>query len=196
MSHLDRIIKRTFDLFAALAGLLTLWWLILLLILLASIDTRQFGLFRQERIGLYGKPFNLLKIRTMRPDDKTCTNVTRTSDPRITTLGAWLRRFKLDELPQLWNVLIGEMSMVGPRPDVIDMLPQLIGSPTLTVRPGITGPASLKYRDEEEILEGVSDPELYNQDVIFPDKIRINDEYIKSWSLPNDIRLIWQTIFS
>jgi len=133
----------------------------------------------------------------MRPTKQPGTTVTKRGDPRITRLGAFFRRTKIDELPQLWNVLIGQMSFVGPRPDVPGFADKLTGNEreVLKLRPGITGPATLKYRNEEELLAAQSDPEKYNREVIFPDKVRINLDYMRNWSLRKDISYIWQTVF-
>ena len=190
------MIKRLFDFFLALFGLLGTWWLTLAW-LAASIDTRSNGFFIQTRVGKGWKLFKVIKIKTMRPTMQTGTTVTKRGDPRITRLGAFFRRTKIDELPQLWNVLIGQMSFVGPRPDVPGFADKLTGDEreVLKLRPGITGPATLKYRDEEELLAAQSDPEKYNKEVIFPDKVRINLDYMRNWSLRKDISYIWQTVF-
>ena len=192
----QRTLKRAFDFVVALCGLLSLWWLILACFIAASVDTRSYGFFLQERIGCGGNRFRIVKLKTMRPDDVTVTNVTRQGDPRITPLGALLRRFKLDELPQLWNVLVGEMSLVGPRPDVPGHMDTLVGEDRalLTLRPGITGPASLRYRNEEELLALQPHPERYNRDVIFPDKVKINLEYLRNWAFVTDLQIIWTTL--
>lgn len=191
------MLKRLFDFFLALFGLLATWWLIILAWLAASIDTRSNGFFIQTRVGKGGKLFKVIKIKTMRPTKQPGTTVTKRGDPRITRLGAFFRRTKIDELPQLWNVLIGQMSFVGPRPDVPGFADKLTGDEreVLKLRPGITGPATLKYRDEEELLAAQSDPEKYNKEVIFPDKVRINLDYMRNWSLRKDISYIWQTVF-
>ena len=141
--------------------------------------------------------FRVINIRTMRVGTGLDTTVTTGHDPRITPLGRFFRRAKIDELPQLINVLLGQMSFVGPRPDVPGYADALEGEDRviLTVRPGITGPATLKYRDEETLLAGVDDPERYNRDVIFPDKVRINREYVQQWSLRKDLGYIWRTVF-
>jgi lipopolysaccharide/colanic/teichoic acid biosynthesis glycosyltransferase len=189
--------KRAFDLFIAVLGLLAAWWLILLAWLAASIDTRSNGFFIQKRVGRNGEIFRVVKIKTMRPVAAFDTTVTRRGDPRITPLGAFFRRTKIDELPQLWNVLLGHMSFVGPRPDVPGFADTLRGEERamLSLRPGITGPATLKYRDEEELLAAQGDPEAYNREIIWPDKVRINLEYIREWSLWNDCCYIFRTIF-
>ena len=190
-------LKRGFDLCLALIALSVSWWLILISATLASLDTRSNGFFMQERVGQHGRRFRVVKIKTMRPDAKFTTTVTRAGDSRITTLGGCFRRTKLDELPQLWNVLRGDMSFVGPRPDVPGFADQLTGQDrsVLSLRPGITGPATLAYRDEEEILAAQADAERYNKEVIYPDKVRLNLEYIRNWSLAGDVRYIWQTVF-
>jgi len=123
-------------------------------------------------------------------------DITLDGDPRITSLGRRLRHWKLDELPQLWNVLRGEMSLVGPRPDVPGYADRLIGEAReiLQLRPGITGPATIKYRDEERLLARQSDPVAYNDRVVYPDKVRVNLRYLHRWSLANDIRCILVTI--
>lgn len=190
------VIKRIFDFSVALLGLMTLWWLILLGFLIATIDTRQNGFFTQNRVGRGGRTFKVVKIRTMRKVQGLDTTVTTSMDARITKWGRILRRLKIDELPQLMNVLLGNMSFVGPRPDVPGYADKLTGEDRviLSIRPGITGPATLKYRDEEEILSSVEDPEAYNREVIFPDKVRINREYIKNYTLLSDIRYIIRTV--
>jgi len=197
MSDWERILKRLFDFMGALVGLLLLWWLILIAFILASIDTRQSGFFTQQRVGKDGKLFRVIKIRTMRDLPHIDTTVTQESDPRITRLGRFWRKTKIDELPQLINVLLGQMSFVGPRPDVPGFADQLEGEDRiiLTIRPGITGPATLKFRDEEKLLAQQDDPEAYNREVIWPEKVRLNREYIENYSLWRDLQYIWQTIF-
>jgi len=130
--------------------------------------------------------------------DKIGTSITTKNDPRITSVGRFLRRFKLDELPQLINVLKGDMSFVGPRPDVPGFADKLKGKDRiiLSIRPGITGPATLKYRNEEEILAKQPNPDKYNAEVIYPDKIRINREYVENYSFWKDMGYIIRTIVS
>ena len=197
LSVRQALIKRAFDFIVSLCGLLAVWWLIGLAFLAASVDTRSNGFFIQTRVGRRGRPFRVVKIKTMRPNAALTTTVTRSGDPRITTLGRFFRKTKIDELPQLWNVLLGQMSFVGPRPDVPGYADKLRGEEraVLSIWPGITGPATLKYRDEEEILAAQDDPEAYNRDVIYPDKVKINLAYIRDWSLSGDIKYIWQTVF-
>lgn len=189
-------LKRAFDLVMSAVGLVLSGWLILLAWLAASLDTRSNGFFVQQRVGKGGRLFRVVKIKTMRPSRELNTTVTRSGDPRITPLGRFFRKAKIDELPQLWNVLWGDMSFVGPRPDVPGFADSLVGEERrlLSIRPGITGPATLKYRNEEELLAAADDPEAYNRDVIWPDKVRINLEYICEWSLAADLRYIWKTV--
>jgi len=187
--------KRTFDLIFSFFGLIVFSLLILMAWLLAGIDTRSNGFFFQKRVGLNGKIFKVVKIKTMSQVASIETTVTRRGDPRITSMGAFFRRTKIDELPQLWNVLLGDMSFVGPRPDVPGFADTLVGNERaiLSLRPGITGPATLKYRNEEEILSEQVDPDTYNRDVVWPDKVRVNLEYIRNWSLLRDIGYILET---
>ena len=196
LAPLDAMVKRGFDLLASLAGLLFVWWLIGLAWFLATLDTRQNGMFVQKRVGRYGRLFNVYKIRTMRPSREIVTHVTTDRDPRITPLGRFFRKTKIDELPQLVNVLVGRMSFVGPRPDMPGFADTLTGEDAvvLTVRPGITGPATLKYKNEEALLAEQSDPEKFNREVIWPDKVRINREYVANWGFWKDIKYIFQTI--
>lgn len=164
--------------------------------MVATLETRSNGLFLQRRIGRHGKPFTIFKIKTMYPMQHADTHVTTSNDARITKSGAFFRKMKIDELPQLWNVFIGDMSFVGPRPNVPGFAYELEGEERkiLELRPGITGPASLKYKNEEEILAQVKDPECYNKEVIWPDKVKINQAYMECWSLVRDIKCIMKTI--
>ena len=194
----ERALKRLVDFLGALLGLILTWWIILICYILASIDTRTSGFFIQKRIGRKGKPFNLVKLRTMRNDPSFQTIVTTDRDPRITSLGRFFRKTKMDELPQLFHILLGQMSFVGPRPDVPGFADNLSGDDRiiLSVRPGITGPATLKYRNEESILAKRENPERYNDEVIYPDKVKLNKEYVENYSLHRDIEYIFQTIFN
>jgi lipopolysaccharide/colanic/teichoic acid biosynthesis glycosyltransferase len=195
MSKKDKIIKRIFDFSLALIGLLITCPIILIAWVIASIETKSNGLFLQKRVGENGKLFTIIKIKTMYPEKKGST-ITTANDKRITKSGRFFRKYKIDELPQLINVLIGDMSFVGPRPDVPGYADKLEGEDRiiLSVKPGITGPASLKYKNEEEVLASVKNPKEYNDKVIWPDKVKINKEYIKNWSLKKDIEYIIKTI--
>lgn len=189
--------KRLFDFIASLFGLIILSPLLLVTSLLIKVTSKGPILFRQARVGKNGAIFTLVKFRSMKIVQQTNTTVSVKGDKRITTFGAILRRFKLDELPELWNVLVGEMSLVGPRPDVPGFADLLEGEDRLVLklRPGITGPASLKYANEEEILAKVTHPEKYNKEVIFPDKVRINLDYYHRQNIWLDLKIIFATIF-
>ena len=189
-------LKRFLDIIGAAVGLLLTGWIILPAFIAATVDTRSNGFFTQARVGRHGRIFRVIKIRTMRNIKGYNTTVTTDQDPRITKIGSFFRRTKIDELPQLFNVLLGRMSFVGPRPDVLGFADRLQGDDRiiLTVRPGITGPATLKYRNEEKLLSRYKNPEQYNKEVIFPDKIRINREYVENYKFYKDIKYILQTI--
>lgn len=192
----ERALKRGLDVSIACLGIVLTWPVMVVAWVVATVDTRANGLFRQSRVGRHGEPFELLKIRSMRAVGGT--TVTTANDVRITRSGALLRRFKVDELPQLINVLRGDMSLVGPRPDVPGFADQLSGDDRviLAVRPGITGPAALAYRHEEEMLARADDPERYNREVIWPDKVRINRNYVENWSWATDLASLRETIRS
>lgn len=194
LNNYQRLIKRVFDLFFSFAGLLILFVPLVLMIILASFSTGHFGLFRQERVGQYGKTFRILKIRTMKGNQHE-DFITLAGDKRITGFGRFLRKYKLDELPQLWNVLAGEMSLVGPRPDVRGFADELRGRERvlLSLKPGITGPASIHYKDEEELLARQKDPVSFNKNVIWPNKVQLNMQYLENWSLWKDISCILKT---
>ncbi len=198
MNILQRFLKRGFDICLSLVGLALFGWLIFICWVISSIDTMQNGFFLQARIGKDGKIFKILKIRTMRPVEGVSSVVTTRKDPRITRIGAILRKFKLDELPQLINILLGQMSFVGPRPDVAGFADLLQGEDRiiLTVRPGITGPASLAFRDEEKLLADCDEPERYNREVIFPAKVNMNSLYVREYSFYKDIKYIADTLTS
>jgi len=189
-------IKRFFDLSLSIFGLLMTWWIILIAWIIAAFETKSNGFFLQKRVGRNGKLFNVLKIKTMKKVEEIDTNITSANDMRITKFGKFFRKTKIDELPQLWNVLIGDMSFVGPRPDVPGYADKLEKDDRiiLSIRPGITGPASIKYKNEEEILAKQKNPKWYNDNIIWPDKVRINKEYIKNWSLKSDVKYIIRTI--
>ncbi|MEN8952617.1 sugar transferase [Planktotalea arctica] len=190
-------IKRSFDLLGAIVGLAVFWWLIAICWIIASVDTQSNGMFTQKRIGRHGKPFSIYKVKTMRnPISAERSSITVAGTAEITKSGRTMRRLKLDELPQFWNVLCGHMSFVGPRPDVAGYADLLTGEDRiiLSVRPGITGPASLQFRNEEELLFRQEDPIAYNQDVIWPKKVAINRVYAETYGFRGDIKYILQTI--
>ena len=196
MTNLNKILKRSFDIFFAIFGLVFLFLVIFLSYIFSSFETLSNGLFIQQRVGRDGKLFNVFKIKTMKTVMGINTVVTSSGDVRITKSGAFFRKTKIDELPQLWNVLIGQMSFVGPRPDVPGYADRLQGKDrrVLSIRPGITGPAQLAYRGEEDILAAQNDPVKYNDEVIWPDKVKINLDYVKNYSFFKDLYYIWKTI--
>lgn len=190
------MLKFLFDRIVAFVGLLFLWPVLIIVAVLIRVKMPGGPvIFKQQRVGRNGKLFTMYKFRSMTVSHSG-SSVSVAGESRITPLGAKLRKYKLDELPELWNVLIGDMSFVGPRPDVPGYADSLTGSDrdVLKLRPGITGPASLKYRNEEEILASVDDPVKYNDEVIFPDKVRINLYYLDHQSFWMDIKLIICTV--
>lgn len=190
------LLKYLFDRIVSFVGLLFLWPILIIVAIL--IRKKMPGgpvLFRQKRVGRNGKLFTMVKFRSMTVSHNG-SSVSVAGESRITPLGAKLRQYKLDELPELWNVLTGDMSFVGPRPDVPGYADKLEGNDRriLKLRPGITGPASLKYRNEEELLAQVDNPQEYNDTVIYPDKIRINLYYLDHYSFVKDIQMIVCTV--
>ncbi len=176
-----RIIAQIFAGFLLIIGAVFL----IVLLFLTALDTSVFGLFRQSRIGKNANPFVLYKLRTIHPKTH-----------KISAIGKFLRKYKLDELPQLINILNGSMSFVGPRPDIPGYADKLIGADSviLKVRPGVTGLASIKYRNEEYLLAQQPNPLAYNDTVIWPDKVRINKWYAENQSFKIDIQILWYTI--
>lgn len=189
-------LKSLFDRCVSFIGLFFLWPLLIVIAILIKIKMHDGPvLFMQKRVGQYGRIFTMYKFRTMIVEHGG-SSISVAGEKRITPFGAKLRKYKIDELPELWNVLIGDMSFVGPRPDVPGYVDKLQGGDReiLKLKPGITGPASLKYRNEEEILSLQVEPQRYNDEVIFPDKVRINIEYMKTWFFWRDIKIIIYTI--
>ena len=213
------MLKFVFDKVVSLVGLIVLSPLLLIVALLIKWKMPGPILFCQQRVGRYGRIFTVYKFRTMTVKaeaaiasrNSEATSIASQEQSRITPLGEKLRRYKLDELPELWNVLKGNMSFVGPRPDVPGYADQLQGEDreVLLLRPGITGPASLKYRNEEDILEavdealqkgrsglpmGITTVQEYNDNVIYPDKVRLNRYYLHHYSFIKDIKMIVCTV--
>ena len=191
------MIKRLFDFFLSLFGLIILLPLFIILSIVIVLDSKGPIFFRQHRVGKHAKLFKMVKFRTMKVVQESNSTVSVKGDSRITKIGTFLRKYKLDELPELWNVLLGQMSIVGPRPDVKGFADELKGEDRkiLSLRPGITGPASLKYANEEELLSHQENPEVYNKEVIFPDKVRLNLDYYYNQNLILDLKIIFATIF-
>lgn len=221
--NVNMILKRVFDIMASLCGLLLIWWVYPIVAIMIRVKMPGGpAFFCQKRVGKDGKLFTCHKFRSMLVKHNG-SSVSVAGDSRITPFGAKLRHYKIDELPELWDVLIGNMSFVGPRPDVPGYADQLQGDDrvVLKLRPGITGPATLKYRLEDEMiasfvanirtgkelnLQGISlpanykemtDQELavwYNDSVIYPDKVRLNKYYYEHYSFVKDIQMIFATI--
>jgi lipopolysaccharide/colanic/teichoic acid biosynthesis glycosyltransferase len=188
--------KRWFDFAVSGLGLLLLSPVLIVVAILVKLTSRGPALYRQNRVGRRGELFRIAKFRTMRERVITGPQITTGDDPRITPIGRVLRRFKVDELPQLWNVLAGDMSLVGPRPEVPGYVAQYSDAQRqiLNVRPGITDPASIAYRDEETLLAGHPDPEAYYRETILPDKLEMNLEYVEHIRLSGDLALLLRTI--
>lgn len=184
------MIKRFFDIIFSLFTLLFFFWVVCIAWLLAAIDTHTNGIFIQERIGQFGNPFKIYKLRTIQVSPSL-------GNPRISKIGKFLRSYKLDELPQFLNVLKGEMSIVGPRPDLPGYYDLLRGEnrKILELKPGLTSPAALKYSAEEQLLEKQDLPLLYNNNSIFPDKVQLNLDYYYHRSFCRDIGIISKTIW-
>ena len=181
------MIKQIFDRCFALFGMLLLFPILLICWLLAAIDTSSNGLFLQTRIGQFGKPFIIYKLRTMHPKTRNVSNI-----------GAFLRTYKFDELPQLLNVLLGNMSIVGPRPDIAGYYNKLIGENRniLTLKPGLTSEAAIKYANEDQLLAQQENPLHFNDTVLFPDKVKLNLAYYYNRTFWGDLQLIFKTINS
>lgn len=193
-NKVNKRIKRLFDFVLSVFLLPILVFPILLLALIATIDFRVWGIYSQKRVGEKGKLFHIYKIRTLKKGEHELGSIGKNAS----AFGRWARRNKLNELPQIFNVLIGNMSFVGPRPDIIGFADKLEGEDKiiLDVKPGITGPATLKYRNEEELLFKQDNPDNYNKTIIWPDKVKINKEYIYNWSFALDVKYIIKSIFN
>ncbi len=191
------MLKRAFDVLFAVVLLVLLSPLLLLFAAWVALTSPGGAFFRQIRVGRHGRPFQLLKFRSMRPGSEAQGQLTIGGrDPRITPVGMWLRKTKLDELPQLWNVLKGDMSMVGPRPEVPKYAALYTAEQrqVLEVRPGITGMASIHYIDENEMLARASDPEQAYITEVMPAKLAKDLEYVRKQSLMLDLRIILATV--
>ena len=193
-----RMAKRLFDLVVAVLGLLLLSPLLLGIAVWVRLDSPGPALYRQERVGRFGRLFRIHKFRTMREGGPTGSlQITVGADPRITRAGKVLRRTKLDELPQLWDVLVGDMSLVGPRPEVpkyVALYPDALRAKVLSVRPGMTDRASIEYREENDLLASAIDPERTYIEVVMPAKLRYAVEYVDRRSMWSDLCLIGATV--
>lgn len=161
--------------------------LLIILLIITSLDTSSNGIFFQKRIGQYGKPFTIFKFKTIHEKTRICS-----------ATGQVLRKFKLDELPQLFNILKGEMSFVGPRPDIEGYYDKLVGAEreVLKLKPGLTCEASIKYRNEENLLKEQKDPLAYNDEILFPNKVKMNLDYFENMTFKNDIKILFKTIIT
>ena len=189
------LLKRLFDISASLFGLIFFSPLLLILSLLIKIKMPGPIFFRQQRVGLNAQLFRMVKFRTMKVNHGGST-ISVKGESRITPLGATMRKYKLDELPELWNILTGNMSFVGPRPDVPGYADLLKGSDRLllSIKPGLTGAASMRFSNEEELLANQDDPISFNDQILYPEKVRINNEYVKNQSFFLDLKIIIYTI--
>ncbi|MBA5628380.1 sugar transferase [Moheibacter lacus] len=189
-------VKALLDYALAILLLPVLLPIVFILILIATLDTGQFGLFSQIRVGKNAEFFKIFKIRSMK--GKHEVDITTEKTHKITWFGQFLRNSKLDETPQIFNILLGQMSFVGPRPDVPGYADQLKDENRiiLTVKPGITGPAQIAFQNEEEILNQVENPQRYNDEVLWPEKVRINKSYVENWTFSKDLNYLFQTIFN
>jgi lipopolysaccharide/colanic/teichoic acid biosynthesis glycosyltransferase len=190
------MIKRIFDLLLVFLCIIFLMPIFLIICLLVKLDSKGSIFFLQNRVGLDEKIFKIIKFRTMYINQSSISTITLKDDPRITKIGKYLRNYKLDELPELFNVLIGDMSFVGPRPDVAGYADKLEGvnRNILKLKPGITSWASLKYVNEELLLTQVKDPISYNNSIIYPDKVKMNLNYYNNHNIWIDIKVIFATI--
>ena len=192
------LLKRFFDLFISIVGLIIFSPLLIFLSILIALESRGSIIFQQDRVGLNGKIFKTLKFRTMRIDEKNYHPLTIKNDSRITRVGNFLRNTKLDELPQLFNVVRGEMSLVGPRPETLDLIkywPEDKKRIILSIRPGITDYASIKYFNESDLLDGREQSiQIYAEDIL-PKKLKIYEDYVLNQNFLNDLKIIFKTIF-
>jgi lipopolysaccharide/colanic/teichoic acid biosynthesis glycosyltransferase len=189
------LLKRLFDITASIFGLILFLPVFIVIAILIKLKMPGPIFFRQNRVGKDAKLFRMVKFRTMKVNHGGST-ISVKGESRITPLGATMRKYKLDELPEFWNILNGDMSFVGPRPDVPGYADMLKGDDRLllTVRPGLTGAASIKYSNEEELLSEQEDPIKFNDEVLYPAKVRINNNYVKNWSFFLDIKIILFTL--
>ena len=188
MTKSEIIFKRIFDLFLSLFGLLFLGWFIFLCAFISFYFTKKNGFFKQKRVGQFGNLFYIYKIRT----------INLNSSENFNKYSRFLRKSKIDELPQLLNVLLGEMSFVGPRPDIIGFADQLKGDEKkiLLLKPGITGPASIFFKNEEQLLNSQNNKIKYNREIIWPKKVSLNMKYIEEYSFKNDLLFLFKTILN
>lgn len=201
IDHLNKkkitlVIKRIFDLILSLIMLIVFSPILIMLSIFVLIDSGNPILFKQDRMGKNGNVFRIIKFRTMVNNTETEDGITKIKDSRITKIGVFLRKYRLDEVPQLINIIRGEMSFVGPRPDIPKYykVDDYGYKCVLLVKPGVTGEATLRFKDEDKILSLSNNPEKTYNEKIFPEKIKLNIEYIKNISLLYDTKLVFRTI--
>ena len=192
------MIKRLFDIIFSFVGIVFLFPIFIVVSIFIKIDSTGPIFFLQNRVGLNGEIFKIIKFRTMKVNHNNSLTVTLENDIRITRIGKILRKYKIDEIPELINVFGGDMSFVGPRPDVPGYADLLKGNNRniLKLRPGITSRASIKYANEEQLLLDQQDPIAYNNDVIFPDKVKMNLNYYENNNIWIDIKIIFATLYT
>lgn len=192
------MIKRLFDIILSFVGIIILIPVFIIVSILIKIDSSGPVFFLQERVGLNGKLFKIIKFRSMKINHNNSLTVTIENDKRITRIGKKIRKYKIDEIPELINVFVGDMSFVGPRPDVPGYADLLLGENRniLKLRPGITSRATIKYANEEMILLNEDDPIAYNNNIIFPDKVKMNLNYYNNNNIWIDIKIIFATLFA
>ena len=185
LSNKQKLIKRLIDFFLSLIGIIIFIIPIFILFVVSTIVNKEFGFFFQKRVGENGELFTIYKIKSMKSG----------KIPSITSFGAFIRKTKLDELPQIFNVFFGQMSIVGPRPDVSGYADELKGTNKiiLSVKPGLTSLATLKFVNEEQLLSNQKEPLIYNNEVLWPQKVKLNVNYVRNWSLLNDFKIIFKT---
>ena len=193
----NTFLKRSIDLIFSFLGLFLLSPLFFIISIFVKLSSDGPVIFIQRRIGQYGKPFDMYKFRTMIDKSSHQNHITTINDKRVTSLGRFLRKYKLDELPELFNVFIGNMSLVGPRPDVPGYADKLEGEDRkiLDLKPGITGIACLTYANEEKLLATKKNPKLFNDTVIWPHKVTLNLQYYYNNNILTDFKIIFSTIF-
>ena len=192
------MIKRLFDIIFSFVGIVFLFPVFIIVSILIKIDSSGPVFFIQERVGLNGNLFKIIKFRSMKTNHNNSLTVTLENDKRITRIGKKIRKYKIDEIPELINVFVGDMSFVGPRPDVPGYADLLLGENRniLKLRPGITSRATIKYANEEMILLNEDDPIAYNNNIIFPDKVKLNLNYYYNNNIWIDIKIIFATLFA
>ncbi len=186
LSFKQRVVKRVLDIFMSIIGIILFIIPIFILVILSTIINKEFGIFTQKRVGKEAKLFSIFKIKSMKIGGENS----------ISPFGKFIRKTKLDELPQLFNVIFGHMSVVGPRPDLEGYADLLKNEDKLilTVKPGLTSLATLKFSNEEELLKKQENSIKYNDEVLWPQKVELNKEYVKNYSLINDFKIIFKTI--